>query len=76
MQQPALLASCNAPQPPPPPRDRSGKSAIILHFCHKLACQGKRVLLLCQRSRLENQPPVLPQGATRSDPAFRSIDIK
>jgi hypothetical protein len=56
--------------------NRSGKSAILLHFCHKLARQGKRVLLLCQRGSLESQPPVLPLGVHRSDPAFRSIDIK
>ena len=64
------------PQPLPANLRCSGKSTILLHFCHKLASEGKRVLLLALRSRLENSPPLLPEGTHRSDAAFQSIGIK
>lgn len=56
--------------------ERSGKTSLLFHLALSAARQGKAVLLLCRRPKLEQVPPLLPDGVPISDPAWQRIQIK
>ncbi|KAL4452260.1 hypothetical protein ABPG75_007922 [Micractinium tetrahymenae] len=56
--------------------ERSGKTSLLFHAALSLARQGREVLLLCRRAKLEAAPPLLPEGLTHSDPAWQLVHIK
>ncbi|EFN54821.1 hypothetical protein CHLNCDRAFT_134828 [Chlorella variabilis] len=56
--------------------ERSGKTSLLFHTALVAARQGKEVLLLCRRQKLEQMPPLLPGGVAISDAAWQRVNIK
>ena len=54
----------------------SGKSSILLHYAYSLAATGRPVLFICERSKMEQVPPLLPPCMDRSNPAFNNIHMR
>lgn len=56
--------------------ERSGKTSLLFHAALSLARQGREVLVLCRRPKLEAAPPLLPEGLSRQDPAWQLVHLK
>lgn len=56
--------------------ERSGKTSLLFQAAFSAARQGKRVLLLCRRKKLEQTPPLMPDGIAISDPSWQHVHIK
>mmetsp|Transcript_20419 Transcript_20419/g.39107 ORF Transcript_20419/g.39107 Transcript_20419/m.39107 type:complete len:244 (-) Transcript_20419:201-932(-) len=54
---------------------RSGRTSLLLQLAYGTACKGCRVLFICQPKSILN-PPVLPEGITRSASAYDNIDMR
>ena len=54
----------------------SGKSSTLLHIAYSLAASGKSALIICQKAKLEQQPPLLPEGVSSKDIAFSRVYIR
>lgn len=54
----------------------SGKTSLLFHYCFKLACEGERAVFISLRSKLEQTPPLLPEGVSHTHDAFKRIDLK
>ncbi|CAK0754727.1 hypothetical protein CVIRNUC_002320 [Coccomyxa viridis] len=54
----------------------SGKTSALFHYAFNLASSGKNVYIVCQKAKLEQQPPLLSEGVSSSDAAFSRIHIR
>ena len=54
----------------------SGKTSTLFHLAYSLAASGKSVYLICQKAKLEQQPPLLPESISSKDPAFSRVHIR
>mmetsp|Transcript_29822 Transcript_29822/g.65173 ORF Transcript_29822/g.65173 Transcript_29822/m.65173 type:complete len:238 (+) Transcript_29822:351-1064(+) len=63
--------SCMLSGPP-----RSGKTSLLFQLAYNIAVEGKRVLFICQRAKIELNPPLLPEGVSPSSDACERIDMR
>ena len=54
----------------------SGKTSLLLHYAHSLAVEGRSVLFICHKAKVEQVPPLLPQGVDSHDPALNNIHMR
>ncbi|KAL8519955.1 hypothetical protein ACS0TY_010767 [Phlomoides rotata] len=54
----------------------SGKTSLLFQFAFNFAAEGKGVVILCNRRKLETNPPFLSQGVDPSSEIFQRIQIK
>ena len=54
----------------------SGKTSILFHFAHAKAAAGSKVVYVCKRAKVEQVPPLLPQGGNAADPAYSKIQMR
>ena len=54
----------------------SGKTSILFHFAHSKAAAGDKVVFICKRAKVEQVPPLLPQGVNVRDPAYSNIHMR
>mmetsp|Transcript_5942 Transcript_5942/g.10291 ORF Transcript_5942/g.10291 Transcript_5942/m.10291 type:complete len:243 (+) Transcript_5942:189-917(+) len=55
---------------------RSGKTSLLFQVAYNIAAEGKRVLFICQRAKVELNPPILPEGVIATSDACERIDMR
>ena len=55
---------------------RSGRTAVLFHYAYYRAAAGEHVTFCCRRQSVEFDPPVLPVGVSKGDPALARIHIR
>jgi hypothetical protein len=56
--------------------DCSGKTSILFHYAYSVASEGKTVVFICKRAKLDLGAPVLPRGVNATDAAFNNVKMR
>lgn len=51
----------------------SGKTTFLFQYAVSVAAEGKQVVYITLRDKVEDSPPMLPPGVTHDSPLLKNI---